>query len=471
MSTLLYDPPQLHEYASRGDPPYSAWPGTIRTPEDIMAACGDPRDWFRYGWRLEAYYRYWNEWADARARRRDLSADFDWDQVLIIGSYGAGKTTLAIKLALRYFRRGHAVFSNAACLIGWRLEHEEMYTALGLAPKHSVFLIDESSAALSSRMGGGVAVASWAEMCLNSRKVSAKVLYMSAQDWEIAPAIRRETRQVWMPVPKDKLQVVGDYYGVKPRNPAENPDNFRVAWFVWTDYPYRKGNIIEGKDKTADGFGPPDEIWYDEADDVRDAFLLTDTFELAQAGAARTADADTVKANLREFLGKDDPSTLAPARLIEWVQELGDLQEEALEYVTAAQIAGDLGVSEQKIGLEMRMCYPTVRARSGRGYQTEDLIGAEAIRQETIAGRKKAQTNLEAFRTTRPPDVTDVVEALRKLPSHERPRYVTASDIAARVSMNERAVGKAIKQRFGVPPTQRHGYLVDALIAALEEGE
>ena len=367
-----------------------------------MAACGDPRDWFRYGWRLEAYYRYWNEWADARARRRDLSAGFEWDQILIIGPYGAGKTTLAIKAVLPYFRRGHAVFSNAASLIGWRLEHEEMYTALGLAPKHSCFLIDESSAALSSRMGGGVAVASFAEMNLNSRKQNAKVFYMSAQDWEIAPAIRRETRQVWLPVPKDKLQVVGDYYGVKPRLPAENPDNFRVAWFVWNDYPYRKGNIIEGKDKTADGFGPPDEIWYDEADDVRDAFLLTDTFELAQAGAARTASADTVKANLRGFLGKEDPSTLAPARLIEWVQELGDLQEEAPEYVTAGQIGEDLGVTEQKVGREIRKCYPSVRAKPGRGYLTEDLMAAEVLRQDTLEGREGAQVNLDAFLSALP---------------------------------------------------------------------
>ena len=80
---------------------------------------------------------------------------------------------------------------------------------------------------------------------------------MSAQDWEIAPGIRREAKEVWMPVPKDKLQVQNDQHGVKSRNPADDPDKFRVAWYVWGDFPYRKGNIIEGKDKTADGFGPP----------------------------------------------------------------------------------------------------------------------------------------------------------------------------------------------------------------------
>ena len=45
MPPLLYDPPELIEYAARADPPMSAWPGAMRTPQDVMAACGDPRDW------------------------------------------------------------------------------------------------------------------------------------------------------------------------------------------------------------------------------------------------------------------------------------------------------------------------------------------------------------------------------------------------------------------------------------------
>ena len=104
MRSMLFDPPELGEYAERGDPPLAEWPGTIRMRQDVMAACGDKRDWFRFGHRYEAYLRYWNEWADARARRRDMSSGFDWDQILIIGEYGAGKTTLGIKAALADFR-------------------------------------------------------------------------------------------------------------------------------------------------------------------------------------------------------------------------------------------------------------------------------------------------------------------------------------------------------------------------------
>ena len=100
MPQLCCDPPELKEYADRGDKGFLEWPGNIRTEEDVMASCGDPRDWFRYGWRLEAYQRHWMEWGDARARRRDMSAGYEWDQLLIIGPYGADKTTLGIHEAL-----------------------------------------------------------------------------------------------------------------------------------------------------------------------------------------------------------------------------------------------------------------------------------------------------------------------------------------------------------------------------------
>ncbi len=41
---------------------------------------------------------------------------------------------------------------------------------------------------------------------------------------------------------------------------GNDPDNFRLAWHVWDDYPFRKANLIEGPDPTdKGGFGPPEE--------------------------------------------------------------------------------------------------------------------------------------------------------------------------------------------------------------------
>ena len=44
MPQLFCDPPELKEYADRGDKGFLEWPGNIRTEEDVMASCGDPRD-------------------------------------------------------------------------------------------------------------------------------------------------------------------------------------------------------------------------------------------------------------------------------------------------------------------------------------------------------------------------------------------------------------------------------------------
>ena len=85
-----------------------------------------------------------------------------------------------MKAALSYFRKGRAVFSNAACLSGWRLDYEEMDSALGLMPEHAVLPIDESSAALSSRMGAGVAASSCGEMTSTTSSGTAKVFSLSA---------------------------------------------------------------------------------------------------------------------------------------------------------------------------------------------------------------------------------------------------------------------------------------------------
>ena len=112
---LLHDPPEVRQFAQRGDPPVAEWPGRVITREDLMAASGDKRDWFRYGHRLKAYDRAWREFIDARRRRRNFMAGFDWNQILILGEYGSGKTSLGIKIARHFFGLGHPVFSNSRC--------------------------------------------------------------------------------------------------------------------------------------------------------------------------------------------------------------------------------------------------------------------------------------------------------------------------------------------------------------------
>ena len=46
---------------------------------------------------------------------------------------------------------------------------------------------------------------------------------------------------------KHKIRQVADKYGFKSK--ADDPADFQVAWYAWTDWPYRKRNSIAGKDK------------------------------------------------------------------------------------------------------------------------------------------------------------------------------------------------------------------------------
>ena len=394
MTDFLTDPPEVKQFAKRGDPPISQWPGQPVARQKLMEAAGDPRDWFRYRHRHKAYQQAWAEFVDARRRRRNFTAGFSWNQILILGDYGAGKTTGAIHFALRWFRRGHAVFSNASCLFGWHLEAEEMYTAMGFMPANSLLLIDESSAALASRVGHGVAVSSFNEMNLNTRKRNSIVIYMSAHDWEIAPSIRRNCKEVWMPVPKEDLDIDDGRDEMGSRLvPANNPDNFRLAYHVWDDYPYRKANLIEGKDAdNGDGFGPPSYTMYDEGDNVRNAYLLNDTFELAAAGAATIADRDVVKDNLTAFAKGSGPvgrlaasNGQADVRQLKLLEFLAEYEDNPPEFFKAADIGRALGVDPAVAG-KLLQSLISVSQVQRKGYPTHVIYAELDKLYDTLGG-------------------------------------------------------------------------------------
>ena len=359
------------------------WPGRWQTRFDLMASMGDERDWFRYGHKYEAYRQACVEFMDARRRRRSFR-NFGWNQILILGDYGVGKTTLGVKFALEQFRRGHPVFSNASLTFGWHLEAEEMYTAMGFMPHNACLLIDEGSAALSGRVGHGVAIATFNEMNLNSRKRSCVCIYMTAMDWELAASIRRNCKEVWRPLPQDRLVVEDDddwpeqMDRVLPRN---NPDNFRMAWDVWDDFPYRKSNIIDGK-QDDEGFGEPTYTMYDDGDNVRRAYMLNDSFQLAQAGAATMADRNVVKSNLETFLVEAQPGAVAAAEgSLKWKMEkvIQYFIDEANAgggpaFYKPATIARYLDVDPAEAGRLLQRVIPVAPA-GRKGYPADKIFG------------------------------------------------------------------------------------------------
>ena len=374
MTKLLVDPPELAQYQKRGDPPMSAWPGRWITKYDIMASCGDDRDWFRYGHKFEAYKQVCMEFFHARHARKSIRTDFSWNQILIMGDYGVGKTTLGAKIAMEQFRQGHPVFSNASILFGWHLEAEELYTALGSMPKNACLLVDEGSAALSGRMGHGVSVATFVEMNLNSRKKNVMLIYMTAQDWELAAGVRRGCKEVWRPKPKDRMVVLHDEdadWSAEQRKPHSNPDNFMLAWDVWDDFPYRKSDIIDGKDDDK-GFGEPTATYFDEGDNVRRAFLLNDSFALAEAGGATISDREVVKDNLRALWGREKPGDTQTGQTLEYIIRLQE-SGTAGEYISAAEVAGQLGTAPGNASQILGRLTSLSPVR-GKGYLTADVF-------------------------------------------------------------------------------------------------
>ena len=316
---MLSDPPELQRMkaASRFYMTEESYPGEKIGSSYIMAASLNPKDWFRYRWREQAAIQAWAEYYDARNRRRNIASGYDWDQILIIGSYGQGKSTLGVLEFYNWFRVGHPGFNNAAALVGWRLKGEEVYTAKGEYPTDAMELIDETSAWMERRMGVGVAVSSYSGDNLNTRKQNCKSIHTTAHDWEVPHSIRNEVREVWLPLKKEQMHVeLADAVpveGGRP-NPASDADNFRIAWHVWTDYPYRKGNLIEGGvgNDPKKGFGEPNHTMYDEGENVRMAYLLNDTWELAKTGFSSVADREEVKDNLRRRHGIE-PTQREPA--------------------------------------------------------------------------------------------------------------------------------------------------------------
>ena len=89
-----------HQYR---DLPEEEWPGVKVGLKEVAVACGDQRDWFDPLDRLTEWQIAWAEFYDTRRRCKAWGSGFDWDQVLIIGDYGAKKTTLATYKARHWF--------------------------------------------------------------------------------------------------------------------------------------------------------------------------------------------------------------------------------------------------------------------------------------------------------------------------------------------------------------------------------
>ena len=377
-----YDPPLVppNVVFGRGDPPEDEWPGRRVTPEDVALSCGDPRDWFTYEMRLQAYYDSWERYEDARKRRRNFHRGFPFAQAMIIGDLGAKKTVLGDWHGyVKGFQFGHPFFGNAGNLFGWRLEDEEIFTSLGRLPSCAYLAIDEAAATLASRLASSVAVSTFAVLANNNRKRNCRTLIMSAQDRYIARQIREMCSEVWRPFTPEIETEGADPWGnaIEPHN---NPANFVVAWEQWKNFPYRQGDIIDGPSDVK-GWGKPERTDLTCGEGVRQAFLLTDSFAPMDVGQALLADRNKIKDQIREQRdgtandsgGGLNDREVAVLDYLDSLDEYHVLGDDPPTHIQAGEIAAATGLAVPIVGQVVKKLFAGIENIQRKGYPMDRI--------------------------------------------------------------------------------------------------
>ena len=372
--TLYRDPPNVS--FGRGIPPEADWPGRRVDLDDVAAACGDGRDWFRYWHRRHLHEQMWAHYdaKAARNKRDDWYKGFDWNETLITGIYGAGKTTVSVLKGLQRMSQGFPFFHNGPSLTGWVVEGDSIFTVMGSLPPCSRLLLDEAHTAVPSASATSIAVRAFVMLGANIRKDNCQLDVVSAQWRGIHPTIRTDVVEVVRPF-KLNVNAGRKPAGLKPWNDITH---FILAWHVWEGSPLNDPEIRrDGLDSK-----PPSRTERCIGNSARWAYGLTDSFLRVDAGAAILAKRDVVKAQL-EALRKDSikNQTRPPeAGVLEAVESLFHLDPDvmvALEgKVTPGQLSEVTGIPPGTIGAQIGQLYGVYQQESGGGYDIEVLMQA-----------------------------------------------------------------------------------------------
>ena len=266
------------------DPPVLEWAGRWVSEQDVLMACGDPRDWFTYEMRLQAYQEAWARYYHARRRKRNPSSKFNFAQVMIIGDMGASKSTMAAWECHKYWQRGHAVFHNGPFLFGRVVEGSAIYEIVDQVPRNSIVVIDEAHSTLDSGMVMSSGIRAFNSLCAGLRKKNCRLILISAMASMIGRRVRDMCSEVWRPC-KPNIEAADFGYSVEYPGHS-NPRNFVFAWEVWRDFPFRGEDLTSSRHRRR-GFGPSDDTRVATGEAVRNAFLLTNSFDPVEPGVAQ----------------------------------------------------------------------------------------------------------------------------------------------------------------------------------------
>ena len=239
---LLHDPPSISE--GGGIAPVSEWPGRWVDENDVIQAAknGYGRDWFRYWHRYNRWEEVWGEggvYERARAKMKpdDYFRVFDWNQRLLFGDYGAGKSTRFVALANHWAQHGIPTFHNGLYLGGRVVEGDEIFTLMQYMPKCSVLGHDEAHGTAPGRLAASTAVATLRGLGANIRKLNVDWSLIGAQYKDVHPMVLEECVEA-MELKKVPVQI--DDETLRHTEQWNNPANFVLAWNLWLDYPYKR---------------------------------------------------------------------------------------------------------------------------------------------------------------------------------------------------------------------------------------
>ena len=331
----------------RVDPPEEHWAGRMINEDDVGMACGDERDWFTPGMRLEAFDQGLGRYRKARKYKRNMGSKFKFAQIMLIGDMGASKTTLAAWESYKHYQRGHPVFHNGCFLFGRIVDGAGIYEIVDKVPRNSVIAIDEAHTGLESGMAASSGVRSFTILCAGLRKKNCRLILMTAMAVMVARKIRDMCSEAWRPM-RPNVEASDFGYGGPAVPGHSNPKNFIFCWDVWRDFPFRGEDLTSAKARKR-GFGPSDDTRMVMGESVRNAFLLTDSFQPVETAVAQQhAGKASMEQERRSNQGLSDDHRRLIAELVNRLNETPPPST-----LNSAVLALKLGLTDAQVGRMM----------------------------------------------------------------------------------------------------------------------
>lgn len=265
---------QQEKFVARKD-----WPGRPVDDDDVRDASTDFRDWFNVHERLAAFHAAEDvhEYVLKNPRRRwkvgQEEDGWNFGMRMVVGKMGAKKSIWVCRQAYKWYAKGYPVFSNATLLFGNRVTGAELYDIVALIPPNSFIFIDEAHSTFESRLSGTTGVMAFEGMTAGLRKKNCHMDFASALSQRISRGIRVDCEELIRPIKMEVALKTDRKYSNKT-----NPANFMMAWQHWGGYPFAEHDIIAPRMKQH-GIGKPHHVRLAKGEGVRNAFLLTDSFD------------------------------------------------------------------------------------------------------------------------------------------------------------------------------------------------